>query len=266
MQALGPLTQLLGADPAPLASSTDRRRHLLSPCADDDAVRAVLAPMAWVRPAPAPGASAPAAVRPLSADPSVRNLTALLEHAAGVARHRRILAYVRLAVDTPTLSPSARPVAGFRSTLADIWRARIDNRFKEPLWRLANDAIPGARFRNWTCPCGAAAAPTSARCHSFWECAVARAVLAQLADPRLPGGAAPAVLRANVWLLTRPPGWEGQLQQWQRIGLATLSAMEHGRRVLWARSRAEASQQAVTAAANLAAARFWVVLADLDLV
>jgi hypothetical protein len=49
--------------------------------------------------------------------------------------------------------PSSPTVATFCAALAAAWRDRFANRIKEPLWRLAADAIPGGRFRTWTCPC-----------------------------------------------------------------------------------------------------------------
>jgi hypothetical protein len=134
---------------------------------------------------------------------------------------------------------------------------------KEPRWRLAADAIPGARFRAWTCPCGAASAASRGRCHSFWDCAVAQAVLAQLADPGLPGGPVPAVLREHVWLVAAPPGYTAPADQWRRVALAVVAAMEHGRRVLWARTvGGDAAAPATVAAGNLAVERFWALVRD----
>ena len=53
------------------------------------------------------------------------------------------------------------------------------------------------------------------------------------------------------------------LRQWSRIALVAVADMElHGRRVLWARSVAGAPE-AVAAAGNLAAARFWFLRDDL---
>ena len=108
------------------------------------------------------------------------------------------------------------------SALACAWRLPCDNRVKEPLWRLAVDAIPGSRFRPWTCPCLASSPSSSGRQHSFWDCPVAVGVRAQLSDARLPGGAVPAATQAAVWLLQTPTGGANT---WPAVALCATAAM-----------------------------------------
>ncbi len=93
---------------------------------------------------------------------------------------------------------------------------------------------------------------------------MARALRAQLAEAHLPGGPALAEACAEVWLLRAPaaPAYAGSARQLSRVAVAAIAAMEHGRRVLWARSVA-GEADAVVAAGNLATARFWALLAEL---
>ena len=119
------------------------------------------------------------------------------------------------------------------------------------------------------CPCGCASACSQPRLHAYWDCRVARAVRDQLA---LGLGAAPD--RAAVWLLRMPPGEGVDPRAWVLVCLAAVSAMEHGRALLWAlwhQARLAGASGAdptalvahdVAAAAASAVARFWHVLDD----
>jgi hypothetical protein len=117
----------------------------------------------------------------------------------------------------------------FRATLREAWALPMVNTTKEPLWRMAIDAIPGARFQPWTCPCSLHRTPAPAgRLHTFWECPVALAVRAQLTMSL--GG--PGATRASVWLLTSPSPAVCP-EAWVAVSLAALDAMDYGRRLLW---------------------------------
>ena len=169
---------------------------------------------------------------------------------------------MRQALASSSLAASSAPALAFRAALARAWRLPCDNRVKEPLWRLAVDAIPGSRFRNWTCPCLASSPSSSGRQHSFWDCSVAVGVRAQLSDARLPGGAVPAATQADVWLL-QPPS--AGTNAWPTIALCATAAMEHGRQVLWALSSdGRRGPEAVQTASNLAADRFWALLEEVE--
>lgn len=205
----------------------------------------------------------------LAASPSVRAITAALETEAIAYRTAQHVAYVRDALDTPALPASSPFVMAFKSAMAAAWRLRVDNnRVKEPLWRLAVDAFPGACFRCWTCPCGRASASSRGRRHVFWDRPVAQAVRAQLARQDLPGGPAPAAERADVWLLRPPASYAGARRRWFFVAMAAIAAMEFGRCVLWARSIAgggDAVGDVVVPSGrrHLAAERFWVLLGDM---
>ena len=107
------------------------------------------------------------------------------------------------------------------------------NAVREPLWRLAINAVPGANIRPWHCSCDLHGQPAaSSRLHAFWDCPVAVAVRSQLAAGLPPGT---VVSRANVWLLQPPAGVPGLCPRaWAMVALAALEAMEFGRRYLYA--------------------------------
>ena len=260
LQALGPLALAANATPAGRAGV---RAHLLAPPTSAAAVRASLALLAWVpAPLPANAPPAPPPIFPSAGRPVVASITTFLQLGAASARAGRHLQYVRQALASSSLAASSAPALAFRAALARAWRLPCDNRVKEPLWRLAVDAIPGSRFRNWTCPCLASSPSSSGRQHSFWDCSVAVGVRAQLSDARLPGGAVPAATQADVWLL-QPPS--AGTNAWPTIALCATAAMEHGRQVLWALSSdGRRGPEAVQTASNLAADRFWALLEEVE--
>jgi hypothetical protein len=264
LQRLGPLATVVPGGPPVLRPRASRLSYLLAAHADPDDLREALSSLVWSHPPLPPQLAGPclcpAVLHPVAA------LTAFLESATTAYRAARHVAFVRDAHRAPTLSPSSPEVAAFLGALAAAWRDRIDNRIKEPLWRLAVDAFPGARFQPWTCPCGAASPSSRGRRHAFWDCSVACVVRAQLAAhlaaAALPGAPAVDVPCASVWLLRAPAALPGPARRWSRLALVAVAAMEHGRRVLWARSAA-GEPDALAAAGNLAAARFWALLDEL---
>ena len=106
------------------------------------------------------------------------------------------------------------------------------------------------------CRCGfvPAAGCASPRLHHFWFCPVAQAVLQQL-ESRI----ADSVTRVHVWLVQAPPGVTQCV--WDVVSLATVSAMERGRRHLVTRRRQGQSDEEILAGAVLCAvADFWASL------
>lgn len=99
---------------------------------------------------------------------AVSSLTAILaaDHAAATASAH--LRFVRQALGIPLLAPQSQAVHTFRTAIRtairEAWKLGCDNRLKEPLWRLAVDAIPGGRCRQWRCPC----APTQLGSPLLW--------------------------------------------------------------------------------------------------
>jgi hypothetical protein len=177
--------------------------------------------------------------------------------------------YAALALGVATTSAAAA-VTPFRAALKRVWRLGVDNRLKEPLWRLAVDAVPGGRIHPWHCPgCPADPAPAGGRYHAFWACPVAVAVRAELAralaaaaPPPAPAAAPappPAVTAAHVWLLL-PPVPAVDARVWELVATVAVAAMEHGRQLVWVRGGPLAG--GLASVSRLAAARFWQLLGD----
>jgi hypothetical protein len=197
---------------------------------------------------------------------AVSQLTAILTKDVTAARRAAHLAYVRAATGRPAMPAASEEYRTFVRTLPHAWRLQCDNRLKEALWRLAVNALPGARLRpnTWRCPCTADGPPASTgRLHSHWDCPVAQAVRGQLVAAELPCGPLPAEpARAHVWLL-RSPGDRVAEGPWALVALAAVAAMEFGRRRLWALTHAGAEREAAVAAAgNMAAEWFRAALSD----
>ncbi|PNW76979.1 hypothetical protein CHLRE_10g417450v5 [Chlamydomonas reinhardtii] len=89
----------------------------------------------------------------------------------------------------------------------------------------------------------AAAAP-SPRQHHFWDCAVAKAVVAQI-NAHNPGPS--PISQAQLWLVQAPPGFQQCV--WDVVVMAALAATEHGRVRLRGMTRAAAALGIQTAAA-----------------
>ncbi|PNW71794.1 hypothetical protein CHLRE_16g686641v5 [Chlamydomonas reinhardtii] len=170
---------------------------------------------------------------------------------------------------------AAATLGAIRDTLARLWQeVRWERRHFETLWRLAIDAVPlpgnshMPLARREPCGCGqhghggavagahAAAAPTP-RQHHFWDCAVAKAVVAQI-NAHNPGPA--PISQAQLWLVQAPPGFQQCV--WDVVVMAALAATEHGRVRLRGMTRAAAALGIQTAAAAapeaaVAVADFW---------
>ena len=225
-QAVGPLAVRPSAAPVPVAGV----RALLA-TAQPAHVVPQLGALAWARPVPPSLVSAvgrPARFLPALTPPAtVRALTSLLMAPAAARRAAEHASFCRLALGLHTGGTAS--VLRFRGALRQAWRLPCPGVVKEPLWRLAIDAIPGGRFQPWCCPCGGADGCRQPRLHTFWECPVAQAVCDQL---QLGLGRAP--IRAAVWLLSPPAGSDVHEGVWVLVCLAAVAAMEHGRARLWA--------------------------------
>ena len=165
----------------------------------------------------------------------------------------------------PLASASARSTAAsaLPALFSEVWSHPCDDSLKEPLWRLAAGAFPGARFRPWRCPCGFEAqhpSPASAASpsqHAFWACPVLSVLRAALQ------AALPAVERHHVWLLRPPQGAPVNEGVWLVVSLAALAAMEAGRAALWAGGNGLVlSPAAVADLARRVALEFWASLSD----
>jgi hypothetical protein len=135
----------------------------------------------------------------------------------------------------------------FPSTLKALWRLRWDNKHKEVLWRMSVNGIRGAGGHDvctGSCACGWLLPPNSRssslqreltgapmhRQHTFWQCPVACAVSYAIRAALPPDT---RLLCAHLWLC-EPPSTTLNRHVWRVVCLAALSAMEYGRRVLWA--------------------------------
>jgi hypothetical protein len=195
-----------------------------------------LADLAWL------GAIGPRGLprhRPILASTGTATVAALTDHQlAGVyeARDSRHAAFAREAAGGQLPLPP-RPEQLVAAALNTAWReVPCFNAVREPLWRLAISAVPGANIREWCCHCDLhSPAAASSRLHAFWDCPVAVAVRGQLAAGLPPGT---MVARTNVWLLQPPAGVVGLCPRaWAMVALAALEAMEFGRRYLYALGR-----------------------------
>lgn len=165
----------------------------------------------------------------------------------------------------PLASASARSAAAsaLPALFSAVWQHPCDDSLKEPLWRLAAGAIPGARFQPWRCPCGYAAQhprPPSALSpsqHTFWACPVLSVLKATLQ------AALPAVQRHHVWLLRLPQGAPMHADVWLVVSLAALAAMETGRAALWAEGQGQPlAYAAIAELAHRVNLQFWSSLSD----
>ena len=146
--------------------------------------------------------------------------------------------------------------------LSRLWRLPWDNKHKEVFWRLALNGLPlAARMpRNGQpCSCGTSG-PLPDRLHHFWECPVAAAVVNSL-ETQLGGQ---LLAPPNIWLAQPPAGVH--TGAWELICLASISAMDAGRRLLFrqasSRAAGSATSSRVAAASRHAVARLFILLQD----
>ncbi|PNH09547.1 LINE-1 reverse transcriptase [Tetrabaena socialis] len=187
-------------------------------------------------------------------------IATMLQHQVGAQQRARLhAAYEREARQQPPANPpmGGQPAEMQAScvppVLQRLWGMQWEREHKETMWRLAIDAVPlpgNSHLRGMQpeqCGCGgyggAGAQPCSPRAHHFWECPVAKAVVAQIAA-HVPG----PVSRAHVWLAEAPPGMQQGV--WDAVALAALSAMERARVGLRAATRHAAGGAAAGGAAG----------------
>jgi len=153
-------------------------------------------------------------------------------------------------------APAAAPVHELLQVLRRLWRLRWENEHKEPFWRLVYDAFPTAARLHVQRPCCCGAAAVADRHHHFWECPVAQAVVGAMS-----AAAAAPLTKPNVWLARPPPAVYSGV--WTVAVLAAVSAMDHGRRRMYALSTGPAPATPIhVICARSAVARFWALLAD----
>ena len=203
---------------------------------------------------------------------SVREATALLMAPAmrqREAAHRAFAAqaFATAPVQLPQPQREQRAVS-FTRALAIVWRLPWPNAYKEPLWRLAVNGVPGAGGHDIVhrapCVCGFTAPrghgdSSIHRQHAFWDCPVAAAVRGQLQRGL---GQRCQLQQWQVWLLQKPGGAAVRPVVWRIVAAAALYAMDRGRASMWHAFRRGGQPAAAAQAAGCqrAAAEFWMAL------
>jgi hypothetical protein len=193
-------------------------------------------------------------------------------------RHQRVRAFVADALGLPrpvaAAGPGAAPpvvppaiveaLAHVRLLRVALWKfLRWENGHKEVWWRLAVDGFPNnARMHRADAPCHCGGPAPADRMHHFWTCCVAESVRAEI-SAQLPAGA-PAVTRAQLWLMQPPPGIHAGV--WRVVCLAAIEAMNKGKNLMgwWAARAMQGGPLAPgpAAASRRAVALFWSLLDD----
>lgn len=175
----------------------------------------------------------------------------------GRRRQQYLAPFAALAVGSP-----AGPVDELLALLKRLWHVRWENQRKEPFWRLVYNAFPTAArlHRNEPCLCGGAGVPD--RCHHFWACPVAQAVLGAISAAASSQQPLPAPLsKASIWLARPPPTVYRDV--WEVVCLAAVAAMDHGRRRMYALSSGPPPPTPLhVSSGRSAVARFWELLVD----
>jgi exonuclease III len=125
------------------------------------------------------------------------------------------------------------------STYKRLWKIKWEADQKEAYWRLAVGGFSGFsmhRGQGHNCPCGRVDA-CSDRVHHFSTCTVAKALRTHIQDSADIGDEDSLfeiiVERRNLWLLA-PPHQTIEQAIWDVVCLAAISAMDYGRRLLFA--------------------------------
>eukprot|EP00198_Chlamydomonas_reinhardtii_P005915 XP_001695251.1 predicted protein [Chlamydomonas reinhardtii] len=136
-------------------------------------------------------------------------------------------------VDLP--AAAAATLGAIRDTLARLWQVCRCREIRICRWLAVSHAAVGSTAMVAPRRGTRSAAPTP-RQHHFWDCAVAKAVLAQI-NAHNPGPA--PISQAQLWLVQAPPGFQQCV--WDVVVMVALAATEHGRVRLRGMTRAAAA-------------------------
>ena len=146
------------------------------------------------------------------------------------------------------------------AALRQLWKVRWDNHFKEVYWRLVLNGLATSARLHVAQPCGVCGlAPgphgqLHGRLHHFWECPVARAVVAAVQQQLPPAWCVSPLLPHHVLFMHRPAGASPATTVhrgvWRVVCLAAVNAMDVGRRAAASQQRAAAAEAAAAAAAE----------------
>ncbi len=201
-------------------------------------------------------------VRPLAL--RVRDATSQLQRPVEEERQRVLRGFVAAAAGGHLPSPTLqRYTSHLQQQLGRLWRVAWELQHKEPMWRLVLQGVPGAGGHGIStrapCACGwrvpdglVGACPHGAalwRQHVFWDCPVARAVVAELQRGlhQVAAAAPVALTRFDVWVMSPPVGLRVCGDAWAALCAAAVAAMAFGKRLLGA-----LAQEAAAAAAPAA--------------
>lgn len=141
------------------------------------------------------------------------------------ARQVVFSSYCALALQRPASDPAvAAAVPPLIALLERLWRLRWSNRHKETFWRLIYNGLPTAARMHKPTPC-ACGHPSPCRSHHFWDCPIAKALLADIST-QLPG--APPQSQAVLWLALPPATCHPEV--WDVVCLAAVAALDSARR------------------------------------
>ena len=145
------------------------------------------------------------------------------------------------AASPPTAEEVQSAASLLQHTMSKSWKfMNIENSIKETFWRLCLNGVAGAGGHGISmqgpCPCGWTNPHPqdhmAAQQHHFWSCDVAKAVTKAI-NLQSPQGSPPCKL-SHLWLMKPPNGFHEAI--WPAIAMAAITAMERGRRYLWALS------------------------------
>ena len=177
-------------------------------------------------------------------------------------RLQKFAAFETLAAGTDSSQQSQPDGLATTQLLRRLWRLPWDNQHKEVFWRLALNGLPlAARMPRGGQPCGCGtSSPLPDRLHHFWECPVVAAVVSSL-EAQLGGQ---LLAPPNIWLAQPPAGVHTCV--WELVSLASISAMDSGRRLLYRQAATldpgRTTSSLVAAASRHAVARLHVLLQD----
>lgn len=175
-----------------------------------------------------PALSQPRALHNLN----IRELTAMQTCTATQTRMRKMQQFIQDAYDS---QPPANAPALLLSAFRQAWQLPWENTHKETYWRVSTGGLAMYGDGRYSCAgqasdCLCCTGKAVSRMHYFWECPLAKAVIAEMQKSL--GPTAMPISRAQLWLLQAPPGVAKHV--WMVAGLAALNAMNKARRYITA--------------------------------
>jgi hypothetical protein len=155
-------------------------------------------------------------------------------------------------------------ITGLGEVFTRLWKLKWENDNKEAFWRLAVNGFSGFGMHGTgaaaaQCPCGVQMEWGDRR-HHFWDCLLATVLRSEM-EFEIFGDVEPdesELGKEELWLVRAPEGINQVV--WDVVCLAAISALEHGRRFIYA-SRQEENRIATFERGRLAVvSEFWARL------